>query len=176
MNKEKRKAIEELAQGVRKYYNIGIPFADNIDSLLEKLGGKVERREPEGWCYSKLYFRTATWESKFTIRVSPTLRKESQYYEIAMQIGHLFLHTTFVDTIEDDTKALLITKDVSCVEYGMEANQFANELIMPKDEFIKVVHENTEDDMVKMKFVAEKFGVTYDIATVRAKMLNLVQC
>ena len=172
MNKEKRKAIEELAQGVRKCYHIGIPFEDNLDSLLEKLGGKVERREPEGWCHSKLYFRTATWESKFTIRVSPTIRKESRNYEIARQLGHLFLHTTYLN----DEIAVLFIKDVSDPEYGMQANEFANALIMPRKDFTEEVYKNIENDRVKIRNVAEKFGVTYETAMVRAKELKLIQC
>ena len=170
--KVERTPVEDYADYAREVYNIGIPFSNNIEVVLEKMGGKLEILEPEGWCHSKLYFRTATWESKFTIRVSPTLRKESRNYEIARQLGHLFLHTTYLN----DEIAVLFIKDVSDPEYGMQANEFANALMMPRKDFTEEVYKNIENDRVKIRNVAEKFGVTYETAMVRAKELKLIQC
>lgn len=175
MNEKQRQAIEEFAQCIMEVYQIGLPFSDNIDRVIEELGGKLERITPECWGYSELYLRTKIWESKFTIKVAPHIRKGTQDYEIARQIGHLFMHTTFVDTIQDDSKALLFTKDVCNSEFGLQANEFAYTLIMPRHEFVQEVRKNTENGKVNMQKVARKFDVNYNDAIYRGKTLELIE-
>ena len=180
MNEEMRKAIENYAEGVRKVYEIGIPFSKNIAQTLEKLGGKLQIERISVWYDSELRLRNELWESKFTIKVRPydcTIKyyEREKYFQIAKQIGHLFLHTTYVDTIENNEKALLFTARVLDARQGIQANEFAYNLLMPRKEFTEEVRKNTENKMVNMKNVAEKFEVNYHIAEYRAKELKLIQ-
>lgn len=182
MNEEIRKTIENYAECIRKVYEIGIPFSNSIDQTLEKLGGKLQIERISVWDDSELCLRNKLWESKFTIKVKPyeyiisrEFYERQRYFEIAKQIGHLFMHTTYLDTIENDEKALLFTEDVSDPSKGIQANEFAYNLLMPRKEFIEEVRKNTENKMVKMKNVAEKFEVNYNIAEYRAKELELIQ-
>ena len=100
--------------------------------------------------------------------------REKRNYEIAKQIGHLFLHTTYVNAMTEG-KPLLITDDLSDTVNEAQANIFADTLVMPQDEFTKEVKQNVHDGRADMKKVAKKFGVTYDRALVRASRLNLIE-
>ena len=177
MQNEICKVVEEFARTVRVNYAVGVPFYKDIDYLIEKLGGNIESTNIEdGLEDSKLCLRTAIWEPKFTIKVKFSVTQEKRNYEIAKQIGHLFLHTTYLDTLVDNEKALLVKDDLSDVENKAQANIFADTLIMPQKEFTKEVKKNIEEDgRVNMKNVAEKFGVTCDRALVRASRLNLIE-
>ncbi len=174
MNKEECIAVEEYAKAVRANYDVKVPFFESIDYLLEKLGGNLEITELDCFGSSKLYLRTAIWEELFTVKVKPSVSREKRNYEIAKQIGHLFLHTTYVNAMTEG-KPLLITDDLSDTVNEAQANIFADTLVMPQDEFTKEVKQNVHDGRADMKKVAKKFGVTYDRALVRASRLNLIE-
>ena len=52
---------------------------------------------------------------------------------------------------------------------------FAENLLMPREEFTKEIINNTDNEIVNMKAVAQKFGVTEDRARARAKKLQLIK-
>lgn len=174
LEKKVNKVIEGYADDVRILYDVEVPFSESIDSLIEKLGGNLETAGLDCYGDGKLYLRTETCEKLFKIRVRPSLKREVRNYEIARQIGHLFLHTTYVKSLAHE-KELLITEDLSDTRSETEANIFADVLTMPEDEFTKEVKQNVHDGRVNMKKVAEKFGVIYDVAFARASRLNLIE-
>ena len=175
MKEEMKTVIEEYAEGVRELYNIGIPFSNNNYVFLEKLGGRLKLEKVNGWDYSELCLSTTVGAEKFIIKVLPSCRKEIINFESAKQIGHLFLHTTFVSTLNNSSKALLFTKDIYKANSGIQANEFAYNLLMPRHEFIQEVHKNTKNNLVNMKCVADKFEVSLDVVQVRARTLNLIK-
>lgn len=183
MLRVERLRIERIAEMVREVCNIGIPFSNSIDQTLEILGGKLEFGEPSKWGDSELVLQNEGEDAKFIIKVKPYKKDEKDVdeisynrwknFRIACQIGHLFLHTTYVETLQDEEKELLFKKGNSARQ-DVEAQAFAASIVMPTYEFTEEVWKHEENNRVDMQKVAEKFDVCLGMAKLRAEILELI--
>ena len=166
-----RKTIEELASEIRESAGRRISFPVNVERIVDSLGGKIAETSVQERTKEK-YRRGVlkTGEKSFVLQVySPyafyemdPLIHENGYlplslldwrisshgrHEITHLLGHLFLHMGFKDErwkeqekFRDVLKYMI--EDHPRLE--MEANHFAQSLLMPEDEFRKIAQENVD--------------------------------
>lgn len=103
-----------------------------------------------------------------------------QQFTIAHEIGHFILHRDALDSgkllptmykIGDGITPALARADYNSPVYRAmetEANKFAAELLMPKDEFIKKANEC--EDLIEL---AQAFKVSVGAASIRANNLGI---
>jgi len=120
-------------------------------------------------------------DGAFTIYVKEGQSQARQRFTIAHEIGHFVEHgeelgngEEMISPITKKTVAALHRPDMGAVvsdeikEREREADQFAADLLMPKEEFEKVWESSNS-----LKEVADHFGVSQMAANVRAILLNL---
>lgn len=174
LEKEKRLEIQEYTEEVRKKFEIGTPFVKYIDEILKKLGGKIQK-ENTIESYGKLIIETKPWEGIFKIILNPGMIKERDNFAIAHQLGHLFLHTNYIESMENGTKYIHFNESYINSEADFEAHEFAYNLLMPKKEFLDELKKNTKGEVVYTPKVAKYFGVTISIASYRGQKLGYLQ-
>lgn len=131
-------------EAIAKHYDISIEnklFDNNISGMLTKEDGKY-----------KIYVE---------IR-HPENRKR---FTIAHELAHFFLHKNLDDNFEDKVFFRGVLTD--SIEH--QANNFASNLLMPKEVFLKEVKEGRG----RIEELSEFFKVSTLAVRVRAKQLNL---
>lgn len=161
--------IENLAEDIIQFYNIDVPLK-NIEDVVEKLGGNIiiTADKPDG-----VY---KTHKDGFTIIYTPHIKEcERVRFRVAQELGHLFLHMKYqIDTEYWGSLPIgycLKTTQV-CEEY--QANIFAEAFLLPKEAYANKLIE-CKDKKVDINSLAEYFGVTYRLASDRAKHLKLIK-
>lgn len=86
-------------------------------------------------------------------------------FTIAHELGHFCLHQEVADKFEDK----IFFRSSVTDEHEYQANNFAGELLMPKDEFLKQIKMGTNT----IQKLADYFNVSTLAVRVRAKQLNL---
>ncbi len=99
------------------------------------------------------------------IYIEKTHSQPRKNFTIAHELGHYCLHQDISDTFEDQ----IFFRSNSIDLYESQANNFAAELLMPRDEFIKIIKK----DINTIEKLAEYFNVSTMAVRVRAKQLNL---
>ena len=166
---EMKKLIDAMTQEVIKIYGIQIPITD-IDEVVGSMGGDI-REDPTIDRFSDGRIRKSGSES-FVIEVSPYQSEERRNFTIAHELGHLFLHMGF-QTNEQRWKK---QADVSYYRNGnseleYQSNEFAAALLMPRDEFKRVMDEHTDGSLVNTAEIARYFHVSVSAAANRGKWL-----
>lgn len=173
MTKEKQALMEFFVEKLRKDLEIKIPFSESIDEVLVKLEGRLGYTHPDGWIGSKMYFPTKSWDKKFVIMIDEKKSMQEKNYEVAYQLGNLLFNTNYLRRCEEDK--IHFHDGISSEMQRSTAMVFAENLLMPREEFTREIVNNTENEIVNMKAVAQKFGVTEDRARARAKKLQLIK-
>lgn len=170
MDYELRRSINDLAQMVLDVYEIASPIKD-IDSVVTELGGSIIEEIIPGIADGKMEYKSS---KEFVIKVSPYQTKERRNFTIAHELGHLFLHTSYLDQDVTCEENEYYRMGDSEVEY--EANEFAAAFLMPRNKYVEVLEENTdEDNLVDTQKIAEVFNVSADAASMRGKWLGLLE-
>jgi len=172
MDERKRQIIENLTKKIRNDFKLEIPFTKSIDQFLFELDGRLEYESSDVFLWSKLYFPEKIWDKKFVIVLNQERTRQEQEYEIAYQIGNLFLHTNYIYV---QKKTLNVIYNLQSHESREKAACFADNLIMPREEFIREVRSVSKDNSVNMQTVAEKFDVSWDRAAARGIELKLIK-
>lgn len=174
MREEERKRIEDIVDSIRDFFQIPAPIGD-IDEIVKKLDGTIEIVE-DIISDGKLEMSSNNSEGKFIIKLSPVQSKERRNFTIAHELGHLFLHTNYIESVLEDKKLTFgefYRSGNTKREY--QANEFAANLLTPRKLFIETIEENTnENKMVDMERVANKFGVSIDMAVTRGRWMGLL--
>lgn len=159
---------------------IGPEFPRNIIAICEKLNIQVKETDEFPNNISGLIYKD---KNGYCILVNSTQSAGRKSFTIAHELGHYLLHKS---KLEQDTEIISSAKGIdfnsqlyitrqditadSSNEYRRletEANNFAAEVLMPKDEFLKqCIQLNSIDD------VANYFGVSISAATIRADRLG----
>ena len=171
MNNSTREFINNLAEQVIAYYNISIPV-DNMERVVEKIGGKVEEKLDFDEYYDGTIRKNG--DNSFSIVVSPLQSESRKKFTIAHELGHLFLHMGYQTNRElwnsqTDTSSF---RRFGTSEQEYQANEFAGAFLMPEREYKKVMDSNTNNNMVNIKKVADYFGVSVAAAKVRGQFLR----
>lgn len=169
-----RTKINELARDILTAYEINTPI-DDIESVVRKIGGRIYES-------SQLGFLTAGTVKKekdsfsITIPASQANNSARRNFTVAHELGHLFLHMGY----QIDEELWGKSDNVVFNRRGnsgreLEANEFAAAFLMPADEYIRVVDENSKGNKVFIKKVAEYFNVSVEAASYRGKWLGYLQ-
>jgi Zn-dependent peptidase ImmA (M78 family) len=170
---DKEQIIEKVNLALDGFSNKKSPI--DLHKLVEYLGGSFDR------CFIPSGADASIWkdsEKHFVIKLDePQPSSTRERFSIAHELGHLFLHMGYKSELwekqpigeEYDFKRL----GSSTLEH--EANQFAAELLMPKQEFINVCHKNYNEDEehYDLGAISKYFQVSLSCAATRGKWLNL---
>lgn len=174
MREELRNQITNYTESVIESFGIHVPIYD-IDRIVRDLGGEIVEGVTERWADGMLEPDKGR-DNGFIIRISPLQSYERRKFTIAHELGHLFLHTNYVDSISLEHTPLNFEKyyrdGESQKEY--EANEFAANLLMPQGIFRECIEKNVQNGYVDMKKVSEEFGVSVDAAITRGKWLGVL--
>lgn len=111
-------------------------------------------------------------EKNFNILVNNNQSKTRQYFTIAHELGHYFLHKTTLTkkNIIEDKVFSLYRKEGNSNKIEVDANHFAAELIMP-EKLVKEIWENLKD----IDNCAEIFNVSTLAMNIRLINLKLIE-
>lgn len=121
---------------------------------------------------------------KYKILVNSSEMKERQYFTLAHEVGHYFLHGDFlqkvdgknslVDSLDNYESAMFRSASVVDEEIRMrerEANNFAAELIMPEIK-VREAWDITDGDL-SVEYYARMFSVSVSAMAIRMENLGL---
>lgn len=154
--------IEERAGSIATEYDaLDERGCVNVHKLVGELGGDIEVAFESIDHPESLQVRS---RGDFTVIVPWNTSRSRDRFTIAHELGHYFLHYSE----GDDAR--------SFYRYGRsrqeaEANAFAAALLMPAEFFTTAWAELGGD----LRTIAERFGVSFSAANVRAQVLGLTQ-
>jgi Zn-dependent peptidase ImmA (M78 family) len=171
-------AIKQRARHIAQTHNpeglVPFPFA----ALASRLGDvEILYLETDTEISGAIYFQ----DGRFTILVNIQKPEERQYFTIAHEFGHYFLHADwlrqngdngfvdFSEVVDGQTMLLRADSPSDDPQKELEANNFAAELIMPEDkvrEFWGLTHD--------ISACANAFLVSKSAMAVRLEKLGLV--
>lgn len=171
MSKEIEQSIIDIANEVIAQYKICHPIT-NIDDIVAHMGGTV-RRDPFQRQLSSGCIEVHE-EGKFTITIPTTshLAATSEYFLIAHELGHLFLHESANQDSGFWCNYLIPTTNTDEIDRNIEADIFAAAFLMPDCVFHDVCTRHIEGSRVNISKVADEFRVTDSDASYRAKLLG----
>lgn len=153
--------IETKARDLLNKYSEG-SFPVNPIKIAELLGYKVFKFDFKSNNFANVSGAINHEEKKIFFNESEDSARSR--FTIAHEIGHLMLHPN-MDMIDFRTTPSDRYHDVK----EQDANRFAAELLMPKEEFEKIYRKYGV-----ISQVASYFGVSYEAASIRAYKLGLV--
>lgn len=159
--------IENIAQYVRDYWNLGTNPIDNIIRVVEENGiivTKFETSTNDIDAFSHL----VDIDNNSIYLIALSKNKDSlprNKFDVAHELGHILLHEWSEDI-----------ESISREEYKLkeeEANYFASSFLLPKDEFIKDFKKggNRLEFYIHLK---SKWKVSIGAMLYRAKYLGLI--
>lgn len=178
MDREMRATINELAQDVIELFEIEIPIR-SMKEIVEKMGGEIVEEDNVGM-YSDGYIekipQTDRGQCGFRIVIPSSQPENRKNFTIAHELGHLFLHMGYMINEElwnTNCNQSFNRKGDSEIEW--QANEFAGALLMPQDQYKKVLDRNKEGEKVSISEIAEYFHVSADAASCRGKWLGYLE-
>lgn len=111
--------------------------------------------------------RPRKWAVMYDKKQNPGRRA----YTVAHELGHFILHRHLVDQVGDFDGGFYCSKDA--VELGAgtniehEANLFAATLLMPFDDFRKIIPSDQKTTLSRLGEAATRYGVSLTAATLR---------
>jgi len=153
----------------------------NLKYVAEQLGGELELNQKieQKACLKKEI------SGRFKIVLNNKFSEALQRFCFFHEIGHLVLHWNYwsEDKIEwERLKPGIIEKYNGLwpsVDAEIQANYFAECLLLPEGEFLATVDDNSEYDKSfraywpDIKNIASSFGVSYNVAAKRGRDLGL---
>ena len=167
-----RNLIEKLTTDVISIFQIHYPI-DNIYEIVERIGGEVF--EDEGLSeYSDGFIQRMG--DRFKIVVSQQQPRNRKNFTIAHELGHLFLHMGYL--IDDELwnkQGNLTYYRSGNSEQEYQANEFAAALLMPREQYVRIMNQNSDGNTVYIDKVAEYFNVSINAASNRGKWLGYLE-
>ncbi len=172
MNKNRRLAIEKIAENVRDECNITDYGFKDIFEASEKIGYRTIRY-PIG---DDAFLGFAMIKNVERIVFSnSSLILSREIFSIAHEIGHQKLH------LSEQGRTMIKDDDFNDRdESEVEANYFAACLLMPVDKVEKFIRLELNDKSIEMldgldiARIQTAFNVSYDMALIRLKALNAI--
>lgn len=178
MDSKTRKIIENVVRVVRNQFDINVVTTfDEWRNVIENLGGRL-RLETNLFCDARISKVSNDGQHGvfFEVEVSPHQPETRMNFSIAHELGHLFLHMLYKIDFEEWSK---IPVGESYNRFGnseleSQANEFAAELLMPKDEFLNLLFENKQlSNSYNIEPVARHFGVSEQAIINRGRWLGV---
>lgn len=136
-------------------------FPVDIEEFSKKIGIEIKYANLENGISGKL----EKDGEHYIITVENRHPKNRQRFTIAHEIAHYFLHRNLKEKFEDIVFFRGVEKDST----EFQANLFASEILMPKNQFLEQIKIGKN----KIEDLAKYFGVSTLAIRVRAKQLNL---
>lgn len=148
MNAARTEAILNYADAIRKHVGLdGYPL--DMEEFIIRLGGKTTKREPQrpGGLEGPDSRLLPDGEKSFIIDPRRFHEETFNRYNIAMMLGHLLLHTDYMKekSLKSEYRADVFKGGFAYHEQKIEADLFAQSLLMPRDVF----HEVAEKHFIK---------------------------
>ncbi|EOC99332.1 ImmA/IrrE family metallo-endopeptidase [Caldisalinibacter kiritimatiensis] len=174
MRYEERKIINKIAYKVREILDINKDNFD-IEEVVKELGGKlvVDPFAIDEACVIK------SGEESFEIILDPFITNERRKrFSIAHEIGHLILHMKYKVNEEQWKQIPLGNKynrntNIPYSKLEKEANEFAGAFLMPKDRFLTVAEDTSEDNFYCIDKISNRFNVSEEAVKVRGRILGI---
>lgn len=177
MDNTLRKQINELAETVLDVFNISRPITD-MNSVIKILGGEIREDSSLGlFSDGKVCKEKDTSKGVFFYIVVPRDQSDARKnFTVAHELGHLFLHMGYKinDKLWEESDDVVFNRRGNS-EIELQANEFAAAFLMPRDEYKRVMDENSRGDTVFIGKVAEYFNVSIDAASYRGKWLGYLK-
>lgn len=143
----------EIAQRIRRDWNIGFDAIVSAIELLESCGVKIievdENDKFSGACNMV--------DSIPIIAVNKNMQSERKRLTIFHELGHLVMK--FADGAD---------KEKLC-------NVFANEVLIPSEKFISIIGPIRHDiSLVELKAIQQEYGISIDALMAKANNLNII--
>lgn len=170
--------INNLTQDIINIYNIEVPIK-NMNIVVKKLGGSVREN------FVDKEYRRASMLQKigdgFRIYVKEDDPRRTRF-RIAQKLGILFLDMRYLidgniwDKYKDNEIVDVSHHSLSVMSIAM-SNYFAHALLMPKDEYIKILNDKlfVKNDKLLINDIAEYFNVTPGMVRGRGYDLKLLK-
>lgn len=141
----------------------------DIITLVKQLGGKVIFVDD---IYMDAYLEKDG--NGFVIYLDSSKSSKRQRFSIAHELGHLFLHLKYLD---QSYWSSLSVESSRVYRYGhdveeLEANEFAAELLMPYNEFSKIVKDYSSNGNINLLLLSEQFNTSVDAVKYRGHNLG----
>lgn len=169
MDSRLREAINRFANSVRSVYNITVPIT-NIDEVVKTIGGKVELSANSYETYDGRIRKSS--DCNFIIEVSENQSDVRKNFTVAHELGHLFLHMGYESNAELWDKQEKEYKREGYSEEEYEANEFAACLLMPSEEYRRVLYDFSDGNEVDVSKIAKYFNVSLPAALNRGRFLG----
>lgn len=169
---ETKEYISNLTDKIREEYNIKTPIQD-MTEIVKKIGGTVIQKYDFDSYYDATVMKT---NDKFYIAIPIISDMQRKNFNIAHELGHLFLHMGFKTNTEVwENQILNQYRRFSMIEQEIQANEFAASLLIPKDEYISEIEQQTKNHQdIDIKAISKKFNVSYVLAYNRGYYLKIL--
>lgn len=160
---EKVEGQKKVASGeefVKEYSINDFPF-DVASFATDKLGIQIRYDNLDNDVSGML----TKEEDRYIITVEKRHPENRQRFTIAHELAHYFLHKGLKEKFEDT----IFFRGADNDTFEFQANLFAGNILMPKDEFLHQIQNGNS----KIEDLAKYFGVSTLAIRVRAKQLNL---
>lgn len=170
---ETKNYISTLTDKIREKYSITTPIQD-MTEIVKKIGGNVIQKYNFDSYYDATVMKT---NDTFYIAIPIISDMQRKNFAIAHELGHLFLHMGFKTNVEVcDNQVLNKYIRFSMIEQEIQANEFAASLLIPKDEYINEIKQQTKNNQdIDIKAISEKFNVSYVLAYNRGYYLKILE-
>ena len=145
MRRETIDYINNVTNTIINYYQLTLPIYDLV-SFVNSLGGEI------------VDFKNSRLNNIIIVKIDDNhfrfilpLHKDSRFrtFEIAVALGHLFLHMGFKTNQEIWVKYSKNSRvEFKGTDRVLQANEFAYSLLMPKDIFEQAITVNTKSDYI----------------------------
>lgn len=146
--------INDLTDNIVESYKLSLPIV-SLEDLIETLEGKVEFTNTNS--NSQSIIKKMNGSVNFNIKISKFMPNETLRFQLASDIGHLFLHMGYI--IDDDcweSSDNVLKKYAG--EMRLQADEFARSLLMPRKTFGKVALNCLHNDKYDLKAISDYFG------------------
>lgn len=179
MNAKDRLAIMNIVNSIRRSINISEEETTNISgwkNIITRLGGELVLNN--NLSHDAEIKKVGEQNINFKIEYSPFQSEVRRNFSIAHELGHLFLHMLYLIDKKswDNLPVGSSYKRLGSNEMESQANEFAAELLMPKDSYLNELSKNEFSGLNKynIKPVANKFKVSEQAAINRGRWLGVL--
>lgn len=162
MKYDEIRKIEELSEYILDKYDVKVPIT-NIEKLVEKMGGTVVY-ENLGREHNHII---KTGNESFLIKIDNCyIQKDNKNNDkilkkmIADELGHLFLYMGY--QVNDKLWKAIPIDEKHFTDYNQNVDDcvFGSSLLMPRNEYDKVINEYTVNKIINTEIIADYFQVT----------------
>ena len=174
MRYDEIREIEKLSEYILNKCNVKIPIT-NIEKLVERIGGKIVY---ENLKYDHNYI-IKTGNESFIIKINNFyFPKDGKISDkvlkriIANELGHLFLYVGY--KVNDKLWKTMPIAENHVLDYNqnVDAQVFGNSLLMPRNEYEKVINKYAKNNVINTEIIADYFQVTWGNAIERGRTIG----